>query len=210
MHDPTHKFEGTITPKTEKIARLISLLGQPPFLSIPVFVSICLVLSDDLTNGILCTVVCLLASVAVPVAVTMIFSMRTGNEEKLDVVNKEDRIIPMILGVVGYTIGAVILYLLEAPEIVTILMVCYAVVTAALTFITQYWKISIHSCGVIGPSIGLGLAFCPWGFLYLLIWPPVVWSRYVLKKHTPLQLVMGAVAGFCLTAAIFCLMLGKI
>jgi len=207
LHDPTQKFEGTISPRTEKIAKIFSLLGQPPFLALPVFLSICLTKSDDLTDGILYSVICFVSAVVIPVAVTLIFSKLTGNDDKLDVVNKEDRVAPMILGVIGYAAGAALLYFLNAPQLATVLMVCYAVVTAAMTVITPYWKISIHSCGVIGPSIGMALAFWPWGLLYFLIFPPVVWSRYVLKKHTPLQLTMGAVVGFILTTIIFWLML---
>ena len=207
LHDPTQKFEGTISPRTEKIAKIFSLLGQPPFLALPVFLSICLTKSDDLTDGILYSVICFVSAVVIPVAVTLIFSKLTGNDDKLDVVNKEDRIAPMILGVIGYAAGAALLYFLNAPQLATVLMVCYAVVTAAMTVITPYWKISIHSCGVIGPSIGMAIAFWPWGLLYFLIFPPVVWSRYVLKKHTPLQLTMGAVVGFILTTIIFWLML---
>lgn len=207
LHDPTQKFEGTISPRTEKIAKIFSLLGQPPFLALPVFLSICLTKSDDLTDGILYSVICFVSAVVIPVAVTLIFSKLSGNDDKLDVVNKEDRIAPMILGVIGYAAGAALLYFLNAPQLATVLMVCYAVVTAAMTVITPYWKISIHSCGVIGPSIGMALAFWPWGLLYFLIFPPVVWSRYVLKKHTPLQLTMGAVVGFILTTIIFWLML---
>ncbi len=207
LHDPTQKFEGTISPRTEKIAKIFSLLGQPPFLALPVFLSICLTKSDDLTDGILYSVICFVSAVVIPVAVTLIFSKLTGNDDKLDVVNKEDRIAPMILGVIGYAAGAALLYFLNAPQLATVLMVCYAVVTAAMTVITPYWKISIHSCGVIGPSIGMAIAFWPWGLLYFLIFPPVVWSRYVLKKHTPLQLTMGAVVGFILTTILFWLML---
>ncbi len=207
LHDPTQKFEGTISPRTEKIAKIFSLLGQPPFLALPVFLSICLTKSDDLTDGILYSVICFVSAVVIPVAVTLIFSKLTGNDDKLDVVNKEDRIAPMILGVIGYAAGAALLYFLNAPQLATVLMVCYAVVTATMTVITPYWKISIHSCGVIGPSIGMAIAFWPWGLLYFLIFPPVVWSRYVLKKHTPLQLTMGAVVGFILTTILFWLML---
>lgn len=207
LHDPTKKFEGTISPRTERIAKIISLLGQPPFLALPVFLSICLTKSDDLTDGVLYSAVCFVFAVVVPVTVTLIFSKLTGNDDKLDVVNKEDRLIPMVLGVVGYAAGAAILHFLNAPQLATVLMVCYAVVTAAMTIITPYWKISIHSCGVIGPSIAMSLTFWPWGLLYFLIFPPVVWSRYVLKKHTPLQLTMGAVVGFILTVILLWLML---
>lgn len=207
MHDPTSKFEGELSPRTEKVAKIISLIGQPPFLSIIPFIAICMALSDDFEKGIICSVVSVFCSVVLPIVNIMYFSKRYKNDDKLDVVNKEDRMLPLIAGVLGYALGVVLLYLLDAPNLATVLMLCYAVVTAAIAVITPYWKISIHSCGVIGPSLGLAVAFWPVGLAYLLILPPVAWSRYVLKKHTPMQLVMGAVVGFVLTAVIFYLCL---
>lgn len=207
MHDPTHKFEGTISPRTERIAKIISLVGQPPFLSIIPFVAICLAMSDDIVQGIICSAVAVLAAVVVPVVIIMYFSWRYGNSDRMDVENKDDRAIPLASGVLGYTIGVILLYLLNAPWLATVLMICYAVVTAAIMIITRHWKISIHACGVIGPSLGLSVAFWPYGLVYFLLFPPIAWSRYVLKKHTPLQLVMGAVLGFVLTAVLFWLLL---
>ncbi len=207
MHDPTHKFDGTISPKTERIAKIVSLVGQPPFLSIIPFVAICIAMSDDLVQGIICSAVAVLASVVVPVVIILYFSRRYGNSDRMDVENKDDRMIPLLSGVLGYTIGVVLLYLLGAPWLATVLMICYAGVTAVIMIITRYWKISIHSCGVIGPSIGLSVAFWPFGLVYFLLLPPIAWSRYVLKKHTPLQLVIGAVVGFVLTAVLFWLLL---
>ena len=203
MHDPTKKFEGTLSPKTEKIAKIISFIGQPPFLSIVPFVSIFIALCDDLTNAIICSVAAVFAAVILPIANIMYFSRRYQNADKLDVEKKEDRMLPLIAGVIGYIVGVALLLLLEAPWLATVLMICYAVVTFAILLITPYWKISVHSCGVIGPSVGLAVAFWPVGLVYFLLLPPIIWSRYVLKKHTPLQLVMGALVGFVITAIIF-------
>ena len=76
-----------------------------------------------------------------------------------------------------------------------------------MTVITLYWKISIHAVGVIGPTMALSYAFWPWGLLFILVLPPIVWSRYVLKKHTPAQLVAGALVGFVITGTVFLLLL---
>jgi membrane-associated phospholipid phosphatase len=143
------------------------------------------------------------AAVILPIANIMYFSRRYQNADKLDVEKKEDRMLPLIAGVIGYIVGVALLLLLEAPWLATVLMICYAVVTFAILLITPYWKISVHSCGVIGPSVGLAVAFWPVGLVYFLLLPPIIWSRYVLKKHTPLQLVMGALVGFVITAIIF-------
>jgi membrane-associated phospholipid phosphatase len=207
MHDPTHKFEGEVSPGTEKLAKAISLLGQPPFLAIVPFVCICMVLSDDLQKGIICLAASVFAATVLPVVNIMFFSRKYNNSDRMDVVNKEDRMQPLIAGVLGYLVGVILLYLLDAPWPATVLMICYTVVTAAVAVITPYWKISIHTCGVIGPSLGLAFVFWPVGLLYLLILPPVAWSRYVLKKHTPMQLLMGALLGLVLTLIIFWLLL---
>jgi len=208
MHDPTHKFEGEISPKTEKLAKAVSLIGQPPFLSIIPFTAICISQTDDLTMGIVYSLICIFAAVILPIVNIMYFSRKYKNDDKLDVINKEDRMQPLIAGVLGYLIGVIILYLTGAPWLATVLMICYTVVTGAILLITPYWKISIHSCGVIGPSMGLSMAFWPIGLVYFLVLPPIVWSRYVLKKHTPMQLVMGAVVGFVITLAIFWILIG--
>ena len=207
MHDPTSKFNGTISPRTEKVAKILSLIGQPPFLSIIPFVAICIAFSDDLTSGIACSAAAVFAAVILPIINIVFFSKKYHNSDKLDVEKKEDRLFPLIAGVIGYAVGVVLLYFLEAPWMATVLMVCYAIVTFAILLITPFWKISIHSCGVIGPSMGLAVAFWPFGLLYILLLPPIAWSRYVLKKHTPLQLAMGAVVGFILTALIFWILL---
>ncbi len=207
MHDPTHKFQGTLTPEKEKIAKLISLIEQPPFLSIPAFVLLCMLKSDDLTTGILGSIISIFAATVLPILVIVVFSKRYGNEDKLDVVRKEDRFLPLVFGVLSYFIGVGLLYLIGAPNLATVLMLCYALVTFAITVITPYWKISIHSCGVVGPSMALAMGFWPFGLLYFLLLPPVIWSRYVLQKHTPLQLVMGAVVGFIITEILFILLL---
>ena len=194
MHDPTSKFSGMISPRTEKVAKLLSLIGQPPFLSIIPFVAICIAFSDELTSGIACSTAAVFAAVVLPIVNIVFFSKKYNNSDKLDVEKKEDRLFPLIAGVIGYAVGVVLLYFLEAPWLATGL-------------ITPFWKISIHSCGVIGPTMGLAVAFWPFGILYILLLPPIAWSRYVLKKHTSLQLAMGAVVGFILTALIFWILL---
>ena len=208
MHDPSHKFEGELSPGTEKLAKALSLIGQPPFLSIIPFVAICIHYDEDPTMGIVHSLICIFAAVILPLANIMYFSRRYKNDDKLDVVNKEDRMLPLIAGVVGYLIGLVLLYFTEAPLLATVLMLCYVAVTFAILLITPYWKISVHACGCVGPSMGLALAFWPFGALYILVLPPIAWSRYVLKKHTPLQLVMGAAVGFVISFIIMWFLIG--
>ena len=205
LRDPTHLYEGEISPKTERIANILSVAGQPVFIPIPVFILLATKI-DDPAKCILVILVSLLFVTVIPTAVTYYFSIKLGRKDG-DIPDRTLRFKPMMLGVLSYILGTVSLYLLDAPRLMTVLMLCYAVVTFVLTIVTLYWKISIHSVGVVGPSMALAIAFWPWGLLYILLLPPIAWSRYVLKRHTPAQLIAGALSGFLITGAMFLLLL---
>jgi len=205
LRDPTHLYEGEISPRTEKIANYISVIGQPVFIPIPVFILLATKISDPAKCALVIAISLFFVTV-VPTAVTYYFSIKLGRRDG-DIPDRTLRFKPMMLGVVSYLIGTLCLYFMDAPKVMTVLMLCYAIVTFVMTIITLYWKISIHSVGVVGPSMALAITFWPWGLLYILLLPPIVWSRYVLKRHTPAQLIAGALTGFLITGALFLLLL---
>ena len=205
LRDPTHLYEGEISPKTERMANYISVIGQPVFIPIPVFILLATKISDPVKCALV-IIVSLFFVTVVPTAVTYYFSIKLGRRDG-DIPDRTLRFKPMMLGVVSYLIGTLCLYFMDAPKVMTVLMLCYAIVTFVMTIITLYWKISIHSVGVVGPSMALAITFWPWGLLYILLLPPIAWSRYVLKRHTPAQLIAGALTGFLITGALFLLLL---
>ena len=201
LRDPTHLYEGEISPRTESIANLFSVVGQPIFIPIPVFILLSTKVSDPAKMAVLILVSLLFVTV-IPTVGTYYFSMKLGRKDG-DILDRRQRFPPMFIGILSYSVGTVSLYLLEAPTVMTVLMLCYAIVTTIMTIITFYWKISIHSVGVVGPSMALAFAFWPWGLLYFLLLPPIAWSRYVLRRHTPAQLIAGAAVGFVITGLMF-------
>ena len=205
LRDPTHLYEGDISPRTERIANILSIAGQPVFIPIPVFILLATKISDP-AKCILVILVSLLFVTVIPTVVTYYFSIKLGRKDG-DIPDRTLRYRPMLLGTASYMVGTGALYLMDAPRIMTVLMLCYALVTLVMTIITVYWKISIHSVGVIGPSMALAVTFWPWGLLYILLLPPIAWSRYMLKRHTPAQLVAGAAMGFIITGIMFLLLL---
>ena len=205
LHDPTHLYEGEISPKAERVANILSIAGQPVFIPIPVFILLGAGI-DDPVRCILVILVSLFFVTVIPTASTYYFSIKLGRKDG-DIPDRTLRFKPMMIGVLSYVIGTVALYLMDAPDIMWVLMLCYATVTFVMTIITLYWKISIHSVGVIGPSMALAVTIWPWGLLYFLLFPPIAWSRYVLKRHTPAQIAAGALIGFFITGAMFLLLL---
>ena len=201
LRDPTHLYEGEISEGKRKVAKFVSDILQPPVVSIPLFIA----LSLGAENVPLTIAVCLFFSFVFPMVEIYAWAKYKGIEG--DIPNKDDRFVPLMLGVISYVIGAIVLHLISAPAIVEVTMVAYAVNTFVLVFISRYWKISIHAIGLVGPIMALIYVYGPWCALLAVLIPLVMWSRYVLKKHTPAQLICGALLGLVLTSAVFALML---
>ena len=205
LRDPTHLYEGEISPRTKRIAQIISFFAQAPFISIPVFILLCMQ-ADTVSDIVLFSAISIFFATLVPTVVVMIIAKRTGNED-VDIVRREDRMVPLAIGTLSYLLGTVILYAMDSPRIVWVAMLCYCINTVVIMLITTKWKISIHATGCVGPSMALAYVFGWQGGLLIIILPVVVYCRYVLRKHTPAQLAAGALLGFTLTGILFILLL---
>ena len=181
-----------------KFARLVSTISHAPILSIPAFVAINYLLLD-FDEFLLITFICVLFAAILPIVAVLVWSIKFKKVD-VDVPEKEDRNYPLIIVIVTYFIGSIILYILNAPLLTTLLMFCYCSNTLVVFFINFFWKISIHSMGVAGPTTALIFAFGPIGSILGLIIPIVMWSRVYLKRHTMSQVITGALLGFMLTA----------
>ena len=205
LHDPTHLFEGEITPSQWKAARIISFITQPQLFSVVLFAIVCLACNDWQQYAVVYGI-CLFFGCIFPIIEVMYYSKKFNNDDG-DVIRKEDRIVPLILGVISYILGCISLWLVSAPNLVLVLFICYATVTFAILLITPRWKISVHACGMIGPGMAITYLFFPWGLLIYISVPFICWARWVLRKHTPAQMAGGIILGFTITAVMFYLML---
>ena len=181
----------------EKLAKFISSATYSPILAIPAFLFINLFFLN-FNDFIAITLTSIFFATVVPIAAVLIWSKRNIGVD-IDLSKKEDRFYPLIIGIISYLIGTIVLYVFHAPAIVTILMLCYFLNTLVVLFINLFWKISIHSVGVAGPTTALIFAFGPVGSLLGLFIPLVMWSRVYLNKHDMSQVIMGAALGFILT-----------
>ena len=96
-------------------------------------------------------------------------------------------------------LGLVALLWLHAPQLMTVLALCYAVNTLVLGVITQRWKISAHAAGVAVPLTALLNAFGAAALPLGVIVPAVCWARVRTQMHTVGQVCAGALLGFVLT-----------
>lgn len=205
IHDPTHLFEGEVSPGFARFAKMVSLVSHAPFISVPVFIALNLQ-APDTSMFLLSTVICIITATVIPTAMVQYYSVKFDNDDG-DIVRREDRFVPLLLGTASYLLGYVLLALVGAPAVSTTLMLCYVIVTGVIIVISNYWKISIHATGPMGPILALSYAYGPAMLALFAFLPVIMVSRYVLRKHTPAQLVCGAALGTVLTIAVFSIML---
>ena len=185
-----------------KIANLISTITNPPIICIPLFLIITLTLSFD-TNGlnigkfIVLEVVSLIFASLLPMAIILYWAKKLGTDK--DISNRGDRYTPLIVGIISYFIGFLVCLIFNLDHFLTALLLCYAVNTGVVLLITTKWKISVHTTGLSGPVGALILLLGPFGAAFGIIYPILIWSRVLLKKHTLAQAISGGVQGFFLT-----------
>jgi membrane-associated phospholipid phosphatase len=182
--------------RKEHLAQFISNITIGPLLAIPVFVVINYFIVKE-PNFYLITLLSIFFAGILPIITSFVWIKRKKIE--MDMPEKEDRIYPLLMAIISYLLGVIVLYGIHAPPITIALMFCYFSNTIIVLLISNYWKISIHSMGVAGPSAAIIYVFGLIGFYFALIIPLVMWSRLYLKRHSLIQVTAGALFGFFLT-----------
>ncbi len=185
-----------------KIADMVSTFTNPPIITIPLFLIICAVLSFDangfdLSKFIVLELVSLVFASILPMAIILYWAKKLNTDK--DISNRGARYTLLVVGIVSYFIGFFICLAFNLDYFLTLLLLCYAVNTGVVLLITTRWKISVHTTGMSGPVAALILLLGPIGAAFGVLYPVMIWSRVLLKKHTLAQAICGAVQGFLLT-----------
>ena len=202
-----NKYDETDEKKL-KIADTISIFTNPPIITIPLFLIICIILacdgvpftsgfSFDWTQFIITELISLIFASILPMAITLYWAKKLNTDK--DISNREDRFVPLIVGILSYLVGFAIALTLGVSNFLTVLILCYAVNTFIVLLITYKWKISIHTTGLTGPVAALIMLLGPLGAIVGLLYPVLIWSRFTLKKHTMAQAIAGGVFGLVMT-----------
>ena len=186
----------------QKVAKAISAVTNPPIICIPLFLIICTVLSFEngtfnISKFAVLELISLIFTSALPLAIILLWAKRIGTDR--DISNRSDRYMPLIIGIVSYLIGFMICLVFNLDHFLTALLLCYATNTGVVLLFRIKWKISVHTTALSGPVAALILLLGPLGAIFGVIYPVLIWSRVLLKKHTLAQAISGGVQGFFLT-----------
>ena len=108
---------------------------------------------------------------------------------------RAERITPALFLLAAFVVLLAVLFLLGAPQDLSLLTLSMGLASGAVALITLRWKASAH-CTVAGHAAAAGLLLLgPPGLVFLLVLPVVIWSRIVTGAHTLLQSLVGAAVG---------------
>lgn len=137
----------------------------------------------------------------VPLAVLMWRQVRRGRWENVDASNRAERPILYVVGAAG--VVALLAYLLLIPQQAFMLrgVVATLGMMAVSALATRWVKVSLHMAFAALSATALAFVRSPVGYALLLALPALAWSRLTLKRHTLLEVALGALIGAGVGAA---------
>jgi len=184
------------------VARIVSTVCNPFITSLALFVILAGARSSGATDfWILLFNSAFFTSIG---PMLFIFSLyATDRISDLDMSIRAERERVFIAFVVFYAVGALDLWLIRAPAIMTASMAAYAASALVVQWITRYWKISTHALGITAPLVAFTVLFGERPLPFYVLIPLVGWSRVYLRAHTPLQVVAGTLLSVVNTLVFF-------
>lgn len=142
--------------------------------------------------------------------VYVLWMVRKGQTESLEVRLREDRNGPLLFSFVISILGGVTMVVASTTntQIVLVMVATQFIATAIVLTVTRFWKISLHLTGVSGFVGALvyvsgrywifpdnGLLQTNWTLLLIFLIPLLVWARIRTNAHDFSQTVAGVTTG---------------
>ncbi|MBA3944643.1 MAG: hypothetical protein H0X37_08790 [Herpetosiphonaceae bacterium] len=193
-------LQGVELRRRVAFARWCSDVGSPPVFTVLTIALIAGAASHTLSGAIAWASALSLIVAGLPLAYVL-WLVRCGVVTDIHLPLRRERVGPIIASLLA-ALGAMLLgYKLAAPLLIQRLLSVYAAQALILGVITLWWKISFHAAAV-GFFVGVALALGGTTLAPLLGLVPLVgWARLTLHRHTPRQVIAGAILGL-LTAAL--------
>jgi membrane-associated phospholipid phosphatase len=189
---------GWAESQKQKIAEVISVLFNPVLLAV---ISLALIANRYANNNAEfwhSSIVGILLLLG-PASFYIVFIWVIEKRIDIDISQREDRIVPLVLATLGALIGHYIVSTRLTSQTLFILSQVLLLMLVSLTVVTFVWKISLHAAALMSLVTLLVIFRSPiFVFFYATI-VPVAWARLTLKQHTPRQLIGGSIVGIGVT-----------
>jgi hypothetical protein len=184
----------------DRAARWISILFDSSFLSMPVFLAFGW--RSGQGSGLLWAISALFIVTGIPL-VYLLIGRKRGWVSDLELSRREERPRFILVSLSSDVLALAALWLGNGPHLLRLIVLTYFCLAIVMFSISNFWKISMHMAGVGGFSTALIFVLGAPALLAFLSLPLVAWARWHRRKHTPVQLVAGALVGALITFLVF-------
>lgn len=177
----------------QKTAKYISVIGHP-LLTIPLFVVIKMLASEDLKKAALISTL-IIGGIFVPLILWLYFKSKNGSYTNFDVSDRKQRkslfifVLPLLMAV------TFILYKTGQSRNLFLSLFFGLVIVFTAQITNFYIKSSLHVSLNIYLSFLIMTSSYPIGIIVLLLTGLIGWSRFVLGRHTLKELLFGGGIG---------------
>jgi len=177
--------------QSDRWAKIISFMFDGSFISVPVFIIICMIVVEDKMAALSWALLCILFGMLIPFLYIFLL-YRKNKIYDIHIPEKNKRIKPLFFTLLSYITGLIVLYLLDAPLFLKVIFIMTIISASVYTVITYYWKISMHASYITFVVITFNILLGSWMLLLLPLIPIVGWARVRAKRHTKPQVLTGA------------------
>jgi membrane-associated phospholipid phosphatase len=185
-----------------KLAKIVSTIGHP-MLTIPLFVSVVLFSNNDAKSASFLTLL-IVGCIFVPSICWMYLKSKNGSYTNFDVSDKIQRRSLFIYIIPFLIVVNIVLFLTHQSETICLSVLFATILTLVSQLVNYFIKSSMHV------SLTLYLAFLAFasslsiaGFFFLIFTIIIGWSRVVLKRHSVLEVFVGAAIGLTIGTIMF-------
>lgn len=190
-----NRFAADLKPA---LAKWLSILLDSSVLAVPVFLGAAWKETGALLPTLGWAALALLFADGIPLAYIAL-GRRFGWVSGFDLPRREERAPFIAANLLGNGLGYLLLRSLDAPVLLSSLLLVYVALGATMMTISSFWKISLHAGGVGGFAAFLTWAFgAPWAWTFLAL-PLIGWARVYRKRHNWAQVAAGGFAGASIT-----------
>ena len=175
-----------------RLAELLSGATRLPLLAVPLFLAVGVEAAG--TVGLLWAVLCLFLTSGLSL-LYLVYLTRSGKVNDPRSIPRAERVGPLRVVAALHVAAFAIISLLGGPAELRAALLSYALATLGFAALTPVSNLSLHAAGVSGTAVCLAYVFGAWGLLGFLLLPPVLWARFALGRHTPLELALGVLVG---------------
>ncbi len=185
-----------------RIARLISAIFNPFFMSITLVVMIGIRSSDTVSEGVKWAVVGITLS-TLPIFLIILYLVRKARLDSIFINVRRQRNRIYIYSAICTAAASIVLYLIGAPDALVATFLASLTATVIFLAVNLWWKISVHTAFAASAITVMVLMYGLLAAISAIILLAIGWSRIELEHHTLLQVAAGALLSPIIVVAVF-------